>query len=459
MPSPIRPQRFLLISLALSLLLAGCASPPIATAEPPTPEQTDPLAIAAGPGLQPVLTTLYQAFSGGETPSFIYPGLRGADISADRAPEATSPHPEPTTTFLPGFTLTALTESQKAADFIAFAISPEGQAVLIEAGNLPETITVTDQAGQTLTIAQPVRRVISAYGMATAVVYTVDAEGRLVSASYLGARDPQGAAAMVAMDPRFEEINRSDVFSQQNFNAETAAALEPDLILAGARSNWLDTAAELGIPTIQIDAETPERLKEAVLLIGEIFGPHTQARAQAWATYYTITRDALESQTGNIPAGERPVVLFTGTEPLRVASGDMVQTSLIAIAGGHSASANLSGYWNNVNLEQIALWEPDVIIVPSYGGASVEAITQNPEWQILDAVSAGRVYQMPKLVAPWDTPAPASVLGMVWLAERLFPERTSRTCAEEAAYFYRAFYDYELPADTLESLCTVPGDA
>jgi hypothetical protein len=48
---------------------------------------------------------------------------------------------------------------------------------------------------------------------------------------------------------------------------------------------------------------------------------------------------------------------------------------------------------------------------------------------------------------------------MVWLAERLFPERTSRTCAEEAAYFYRAFYDYELPADTLESLCTVPGDA
>ena len=63
-------------------------------------------------------------------------------------------------------------------------------------------------------------------------------------------------------------------------------------------------------------------------------------------------------------------------------------------------SVELSGYWNDVDLEQIAIWDPDVIIVPPYGGATVETITESPEWQILNAVQSGHVYQMPN----WSFP-------------------------------------------------------
>lgn len=73
---------------------------------------------------------------------------------------------------------------------------------------------------------------------------------------------------------------------------------------------------------------------------------------------------------------------------------------MIDAAGGISASAELSGYWNDINIEQVAVWNPDLIIVPPYGGASVGAITENPEWQIIDAVMQGQVFLMPKLVVP-----------------------------------------------------------
>jgi iron complex transport system substrate-binding protein len=101
------------------------------------------------------------------------------------------------------------------------------------------------------------------------------------------------------------------------------------------------------------------------------------------------------------------------------------------------------------------LWNPDVIIVPPYGGATVEAITESEEWQILDAVKEGRVYQMPKVVVPWDTPAPDSILGIVWLTEKLHPDLVIVNCAEEADYFYRTFYAYEITDDEIITVCKI----
>jgi iron complex transport system substrate-binding protein len=421
-----------------------------------TEEATGPagrFTIQADADLQPAVTVLYAACFPDELPVFVD---AEADLLVTTATQddAFSLSYLPAT-FLPGTVLIPQSDSFDAAYFIAFAVSPAGQQVLIDIGALPPTVTLTDQAGNTVEIDQPVRRVISTYGPATAIVYSVDAESRLASASYLGARDELGAAAMERIDPRFQDLIGDDNFSQDDFNLEEAANLDPDLIITSARTSWLDTVSELGVPFFLYDAETPERLKEAVLLTGQLFGPNSTAQAEAWVNYYDWVYASILEQTQDLPEEERPRVLFTGTAPTRVASGDMYQTSLIEIAGGISASAELTGYWNDVNLEQIAAWDPDVIIVPPYGGATVGAITENPDWQILDAVQAGRVFQMPKLVVPWDTPSPDSVLGIIWLAQRLFPDVVTLDCAEQAQYFYYTYYDYPISADEIDTICAV----
>jgi len=419
----------------------------------PAPPTAARFTIQAEPDLQEPLTALYSAAFPGEAPLFVD---ADADLLASASPqeEAFTPADLPAT-FLPGSVLIPQTKSQDAADFIAFAISTAGQQVLIDMGALPASVTVTDQAGKTVEIPQPVERVISAYGPVTSMVYAVDAERALVAAGYLGANDPLGSTAMENIDPRFPDLISNDIFSQSTFDVEEAANRDPDLILANARSSWLETVGELDIPILLYDAESTELLKDAVLLTGEIFGPHAAAQAQAWVDYYDWVTDIIAEGTQDLSAEERPNVLFTGTSPQRIASGEMYQSSLIGMAGGISASAALTGYWNDVNLEQIAAWNPDVIIVPPYGGATVEAITEDAEWQILDAVQAGKVYQMPKLVAPWDTPAPDSVMGIIWLSQVLFPNRVDLDCQAQAQYFFNTFYDYAIPAEELETICVI----
>lgn len=262
-----------------------------------------------------------------------------------------------------------------------------------------------------------------------------------------------GAAFMEKIDPRFSSIMGEEFFTQDDFNIEQAAMLDPDLILTSARSAWLDAASQIDISVFLYEAETTALLKEAMLSTGQLFGPYTSTRAQGWVAYFDEVVNTVREQVGDIPEEDRVRVLFTGTDPLRVASGDMYQTEIIEAAGGISVTSELTGYWNNVNLEQVVVWNPDVIIVPPYGGATVEAITESTEWQALDAVQAGRVYRMPKLVVPWDTPAPDSVLGIVWMGERLYPDIVDLKCSEEAGYFYNTFYNYAITVEEIESIC------
>jgi iron complex transport system substrate-binding protein len=269
-----------------------------------------------------------------------------------------------------------------------------------------------------------------------------------VVAGFLGARDPAGAAAMERIDPRFPTL--ASVAAEQATSVEYLATLEPDLVFAAARSEWIESVEAVGIPVVAFEGETPERLREAVRLAGALLGPDAASRAEAWVAYYDDVLARVAAATAGAEA--TPSVLFTGSQRTRVASGAMYQTALIEAAGGRSVTTDLSGYWNDVGVEQVLVWNPEWILVPPYGGASVEAVLEDPEWRLLDAVGAERVVRMPKLVAPWDTPTPDSVLAVVWLAETLHPG-VDLACADEVAFFYPRFYRYPIGADEVAALC------
>ncbi len=458
----------ILFVFIFSLVITACTTGDLETPNPvssetdaevaPDLESTEPIGdqarflIKADPELIEPVTVLYEAFFDDESPSFVQDD---PDLLIVPPGEIVDLHDEIPAVFLNEGAMYPQNDSEDIEAFTQFAVSADGQQALINAGLLPESIELTDQAGNIVSINLPVRRVLSAYGPVTAMIYNVDAEERLVSASYLGARDPLGSSVMQKMDPRFPGIQGDESFSQSEFNIEEAAMLEPDLIIGNARSGWLETVAALEVPVFLYDAETPEALKEAVLLTGQIFGPHSTAQAGAWVRYYESIVESIREKVAEIPVEDRVKVLFTGTEPLRVASGDMFQSYIIETAGGISASSELEGYWNNINLEQVVIWDPDVIIVPPYGGASVEAIIESEEWQILDAVKDGKVYRMPKLVAPWDTPAPDAVLGIIWMVHQLYPDLIELDCSSEAEYFYNTFFDYEITDEELATICSI----
>ncbi len=337
--------------------------------------------------------------------------------------------------------------------FLKFMVSPDGQQIAIDLGLLPASVEVVDQGGQTVQVPQPVRRIVSAYGVATYYTYAVGAGDRLVAAAYVGVKGPATQDAMRRIDPNFDTLFTAvSTLSQSEINLEEIASLQPSLILSSARAPWLETAGELNIPILRFEGETPERLKDAMTMIGAVLGPDAAYQAAQFNGYYDDVFARIRQQVAAVN-GPAPRVYFSGTEPLRTVSGEMYQMAMIEAAGGESVSQELTGYWNDVNLEQVLVWNPDVIFVPTYGGATVEAITDSDEWAILAAVQAGRVYQLPQFISPWDTPVPDSILGIIWMAETLYPDQVDLGCQAEVTTFYHRFYDYPISAEEASSLC------
>jgi iron complex transport system substrate-binding protein len=59
---------------------------------------------------------------------------------------------------------------------------------------------------------------------------------------------------------------------------------------------------------------------------------------------------------------------------------------------------------------------------------------------------------MPRVIAPWDTPVPESLLGVLWMAEVLYPGESDLTLSSEIERFYTDYYDYTLTEEELAHL-------
>ena len=308
-----------------------------------------------------------------------------------------------------------------------------------------EGLELVDQAGSSTWIEQPVERIVSVYGMGTYYLYALGAQDRLVGGGYVGVKSiAQASDALLRLEPRFSEL-----FFFGDPNVEEILLRAPDLILAdGARHAALSQQmGDLGVATIQYLVESSDEMRDALHLTARALGPAAQARAEAFDGDLSRVFTTIEADLADLPADDRVRVLFLGTSMELVASGDMYQTELIERAGGRSVSGELLGYWNEVNLEQILVWNPDVIIIPPYGPLQPDDLLGNPDWAAIGAVQTERVFRMPRLIAPMDTPVPESLVGVVWLARQLYPDRISLRLEDEAVRFYETFYALQLTDD------------
>jgi len=297
-----------------------------------------------------------------------------------------------------------------------------------------QTVTVTDTLGRAVCVTQPVEHIASAYGIGTYYVYALGASDRLVAAWYVSVKSAsQAPAAYGVIEPQLGELICSG-----DPNIEDLVARGTDLLLADASkyASIADPMQSLGIPT---------------LLLGSVLGEEAQARADALAAdFYRVYGKAAVAATA-VPADKRPRVLFLGTSLSSVASGAMYQTQLIEAAGGISVAVDLTGSRNTVTLEQVLVWNPDVIIIAPYGNVAVANITESADWRSVAAVQTGRVFKMPRVFGTMDTPLPESLLGVEWLSAVFYPDLALFDVRAEASSFYRTYYNYALSAEEADA--------
>ena len=122
----------------------------------------------------------------------------------------------------------------------------------------------------------------------------------------------------------------------------------------------------------------------------------------------------------------------------------MYQSDMIRLAGGRNVAAEIpDAYWAEIDYEQLLVWDPEYIILASSAKYTVEDVLQDPNLAGCTAVVNGNVYQIPCDAESWDSPVPSSILGALWLANILHPEKLTDTdCAAIMDEYYETFYHF-----------------
>ena len=280
-----------------------------------------------------------------------------------------------------------------------------------------ETVTFQDQEGRMVRVPRHITRVSGEGG----IVYALGQQDKLVDRGiYYG---PEGDA-MARVDPQLAA--KPNLRQGKNtLNYEALLALRPQIYFANTEFHKADKEQmeRAGLEVFAIKCENIDESFEAVRLIGWVLG--CEDRAQAYLDDCRRLLTLAEDRTGDIPADKRLKVMFAGPKSVHtVATGEMLQTEIIRRAGGENVAAGLKGFWADVSPEQVALWDPDVIFLgSSWGNFGVEEVCRNSQFQTVTAVKKRRVFTFPSNVGWWDFPPPHCVLGIVWAAKAMYPER------------------------------------
>lgn len=238
-------------------------------------------------------------------------------------------------------------------------------------------ITVTDDAGRTVTVAQTPHRIISLAPSITEDLFALGLGGKVV-----------GDTTYDNYPPAAVNITKVGGFSSPSI--EKIVSLNPDVVFASSLENntLLSTLSGYGIPTVVINPTSLTGILNDLSLIGKVTGSTGNSSA--------LVANLTQKMTANsISVASHPRVLYlVWYDPIMSAGADTFEGDIIAHAGGINVAqlANVSGY-GTMSKESIVALNPSVIIANSaMNSTAVQQVKSDPALATVDAVKNGKIY-------------------------------------------------------------------
>ena len=221
-------------------------------------------------------------------------------------------------------------------------------------------------------------------------------------------------------------------------------ALKPDLILdiGYANATYVTLAdrvqQQTGIPYALLDGRFAETAA-SYRALGALTGRRDEA--EKLARYADDTMKTITGRIAAVPNDKRPRVYYArGPRGLETGLGGSINVETLEFVGARNVAAERQGGLANVSLEQVLLWNPDVIVTIDQDFAA--HVRDDPGWAAVAAVRAGRVHLSPKLPFGWvDFPPSVNrLIGLWWLAKILYPDIFPEDIKPLTRDFYTMFY-------------------
>lgn len=271
-------------------------------------------------------------------------------------------------------------------------------------------IKLTDDAGISIEMHKPARRIVSLAPHATELLYAAGAGDYIV-----------GVVDYSDYPPQARQIEH--VGSYNAFDLEKIVALQPDLIIAWRSGNpgaGIERLRRLGFKVFISEPRELDQIAANIDKLGWLARTEDVAQLASYSFRDTLAR--LQRQYSQ----RRKVSVFyqVAYQPLYTLNGEHVISKVIDLCGGENIFASLGALAPQVSLESVVQADPEVIVGTHYGEGEPDWLQHWQRWSGLRAVAAANVYYLhPDIIS---RPTPRLLLGAQKICEFLDKARTKK---------------------------------
>lgn len=338
-------------------------------------------------------------------------------------------------------------------------------AAAADSGQITETgsatghgpVTVTDFTGRTLTLEWPAERFACLYAFTGHVVTMLGRGGDMV-AVVDGLKKDRLIQQRVPGIPTLPIPAKGGVI-----HIETLLKADPDMVFlkpeTAASESEIKKLDRFELPYFVAGYRSMDEQMTIIEMMGKICGRHDRARA--YTGYYRDMIQRVKDRTGQIPENHRVRLYHSVNEARRTDAPNTIEADWTRAAGVINVSVgeklNARGDKFFAGMEQILIWNPDVIIVNEAG--MDQQILQNKKWASIKAVQEKKVFPIPVGISRWGHPGSLETpLAVLWAAKTVYPDLFFDVDLKmEIKQFYHRFFDLTLGDDMVEKILNNQG--
>lgn len=253
-------------------------------------------------------------------------------------------------------------------------------ALLLGVCSAQAQIVVVDNAGETVRLERPARRIVSLAPHVTEQLFAAGAGARIV-----------GAVEYSDYPPEAKRIPR--VGDNRAIDVERLLAMKPDLIVAWFHGNvgrQIDQIRSLGLPVYYSQPRTMDDIATGLEHMGMLAG--TEKIAAEAARGFRERVRSLRERYG----AREPVSVFyeIWNRPLYTVNGEHLISDVLRLCGGRNVFAELRVLAPTVTQEAVLKTDPIAIVASGMTGARPEWLDDWKAWPDLQAVKLGNLFSI-----------------------------------------------------------------
>ena len=314
------------------------------------------------------------------------------------------------------------------------------------------TVQFTDSVGRTVELPKDITKIAVSGPLAQIVLFALSPDKLVGVASKWDAAAEQYLATEYYNLPELGQLYGG----KGELNLETLLASGAQVVIDVGEPK--DTIVEdldalqqqTGIPFVHITATTAT-MADAYTKLGELLNMPEEAKTLSdyCAKAYARTQEI----AGSVEKAN--VVYCLGDTGLNVIAQGSYHAEVIDLLANNLAvvdEPSSKGSGNEIDLEQLLLWNPDIILFAP--DSIYSTVGSDPAWQQINAIKNGTYFEVPFGPYNWMgfPPSVQRYLGMMWMAQLLYPDTAQYDLYTEVAEYFKLFYHSDLTQAQYDSL-------